>query len=264
MTPQISRRRAIFTGLGGVLASLLTGPAWTAPTTGQCPALTLNEIAPGVWIHTSWNTLEGQCIPSNGMVFIGEERAFLIDTAWTPKQTTELLDLLKPLVATSDLLAPRRVMNLFVSHGHSDRAGGLSATAKRGIASYAFPRTIVEAARHDTGKITFALPDDHFAFDLGGRVVEVFYPGPGHTIDNAVVYDRASKTLFGGCMVRAQAATDLGNTADADISQWSASVARAAYRYPEVRIVVPGHGDPGGPELLTHTRTLLKDHTSRS
>lgn len=264
MAFRLSRRRVLLIGSSGIAAGILTGPAWAEVPLDGCPALSLTEIAPGVWIHTSWSTLAGKCIPSNGMVFLGDDRLFLIDTAWTPEQTAELLDLLKPMIAKPDLLAPRRIVNLFVSHGHSDRAGGLRATAERGIPSYAFPRTMIEAARHDVGKITFALPDDRFAFDLGGRVVEVFYPGPGHTIDNAVVYDRTSKTLFGGCMLRALTATDLGNTADADISEWSLSVARIAFRFPEAQIVVPGHGDFGDAELLSHTQSLIKETASLS
>jgi hypothetical protein len=30
-------------------------------------------------------------------------------------------------------------------------------------------------------------------------------------------------------------------------------------KYPDARIIVPGHGDPGGPELIEHTLKLLKE-----
>lgn len=247
-----------------IAASVLANPYWAAGAPDACPDLSLREMAPGVWVHTSWNALaDGGCTPSNGMVIVGEDRVFLIDTPWTPNQTKSLLDLLKPMIAKPNLLAPRRIVNLFVTHGHVDRAGGLGATAARGISSYAFPRTEIEAARHNMGAITFALPDDRFAFDLGGRVVEVYYPGPGHTIDNAVVYDRSSKILFGGCLMRAESEVDLGNARDAHISEWSATVARAATRYPEVRAIVPGHGEAGGAELITHTLNLLKNRAAR-
>jgi metallo-beta-lactamase class B len=248
--------------LVGVLcfaACLFTNSSWATPAPTTCPDLTLREIASGVWIHTSWNAIAGdECIPSNGMVLMGEDRVLLIDTPWTPAQTEELLSLLKPMISKSDLLSPRKIVNLFITHGHSDRAGGLSIAAARGIPSYAFLRTEIEAARHNVGKISFALLDDRFAFDLGDRVVEVIYPGPGHTIDNAIVYDRSTKTLFGGCLIRARSATDLGNTRDAYIAEWRASVARIATRYPEVRAVVPGHGEGGGAELFVHTFELLK------
>ena len=199
-------------------------------------------------------------MPSNGMVIAGEDRVLLVDTPWTPTQTEELLNLLKPVIANPDPLSPRRIVNLFVTHGHSDRAGGLSATAKRGISSYALSRTMIEVARHNTGTVTFALLEDHFAFDLGGRVVEIYYPGPGHTVDNTVVYDRSSRTLFGGCLIRSESATDLGFTADGNISEWGLSAARAARRYPDVNIIVPGHGDAKDAELFAHTIKLVERH----
>jgi len=243
------------------VASLLPHPSWAAAPSSACLEISLREIATNTWVHTSWHKLDGDvCIPSNGMVIVGQDRVLLVDTPWTPTQTEKLLDLLRPIIAKPDLLSPRRIVNLFVTHGHNDRAGGLSATAKRGISSYALARTMIEVARHNTGAVTFALLDDHFAFDLGGRVVEVYYPGPGHTVDNTVVYDRSSKILFGGCLIRSESATDLGFTGDGNISEWGLSTARAAHRYPDANIVVPGHGDANGAELFAHTIKLVEHH----
>jgi metallo-beta-lactamase class B VIM len=83
--------------------------------------------------------------------------------------------------------------------------------------------------------------------------LEVFYPGPAHTRDNVVVWLPGSRVLAGGCAVRAGGATALGNVADADVPQYAASMRRVLARYPEPEIVVPGHGAPGGVELLRNT-----------
>lgn len=252
------------TQLGGFCIALCLLPfsSWADSLTKACPEIELREIAPNTWVHTSWYLLGGRtCTPSNGMVIVGEDRVLLVDTPWTPAQTEQLLDQLKPLIAKPGLLSPRRIVNLFVTHGHSDRAGGLSATLKRGISSYALSRTMIEVARHNTGEITFALPDNHFAFDLGERVVEVFYPGPGHTVDNAVVYDHASKTLFGGCLILSASAINLGFTGDGNVDEWGSSAKRASYRYPDTKIVVPGHGELGGTGLFDHTIKLVERHT---
>ena len=107
------------------------------------------------------------------------------------------------------------------------------------------------------GAIERTLAGDARVFDLGGRKVEVYYPGPGHTVDNAVAYDPASRVLFGGCMIRAAATTDLGNAADAVVAEWAGSVGRVAARYSEAAIVIPGHGDVGGRGLLAHTVKLI-------
>ena len=263
MISQISRRSALITGFSSLAIGITAGSVW-ASDPKRCPNLSLTEISTGIWMHTSWGRLaDGLCAPSNGMVIIGKDRIFLADTAWTPEQTIELLDLLKTMAKKSDLLAPRRLINLFVSHNHIGRTGGLRITASRGIPSYAFMRTLIESARHDKGAITFALPNDQFAFDLGERVVEVFYPGPGYTIDNAVVYDRTSKILFGGCLIRSLNTTSLDNAADIDTTQWSESIARMINRYPDARIIVPEDGEPGGKELFLHTQKLLESRSVR-
>ncbi len=242
----LTRRGAISCCLGCFASAL----AFRAEAVATRPAFDFSEVAPGVWRHTSWNTLpNGTYFPSNGMVVVGRKRALMVDTAWTPDQTELLLGLLSPIVAT-------RPIDLFITHFHDDRMGGIGVTAARGIVSYAFERTVHEAARVNAGNIERALAPVARVFDLGGRAVEVFYPGEAHTVDNAVAYDRRTKILFGGCMIRAAAATDLGNTADAVIGAWGTSVARVAARYPGAGVVIPGHGKAGGPALFAHTIAL--------
>jgi metallo-beta-lactamase class B len=175
----------------------------------------------------------------------------MIDTAWTPDQTELLLSRLEPVAAG-------RPADLFITHFHNDRMGGLSVTAARGIASFAFASTVKEARSHDMGEIDRPLPTKLHAFDLGGRSVEAFYPGPAHTVDNAVAFDRDSGVLFGGCMMRARRATDLGNVADAYVANWAATVSLVAERYPNPDVVVPGHGDAGGRDLYDHTVALAR------
>ena len=36
----------------------------------------------------------------------------------------------------------------------------------------------------------------------GDEIVEVYFPGESHTIDNTVVYLHKQKILFGGCMIK--------------------------------------------------------------
>jgi metallo-beta-lactamase class B len=44
---------------------------------------------------------------------------------------------------------------------------------------------------------------------------------------------------------------------DADVKQYPASIRRVLERYPKAELVVPGHGDVGGRELLEHTLALF-------
>jgi hypothetical protein len=59
-------------------------------------------------------------------------------------------------------------------------------------------------------------------------------------------------------MVRAANGETLGNVADADVAAWPASVGRVIARYGGAARVVPGHGAPGGVQLLTHTLALAE------
>ena len=47
--------------------------------------------------------------------------------------------------------------------------------------------------------------------------------------------------------------TSAGNVADADLAEWPTSVERIQKHYPEAEVVIPGHGLPGGLDLLQHS-----------
>ena len=112
-------------------------------------------------------------------------------------------------------------------------------------------------------QMTFVAPNHTFDLSKGLKLeftkesAEVFYPGPSHTIDNVVVYFPKRKILFGGCMVKALDSKDAGYTADANMQKWPGSVEKVLEKYKEARIVVPGHGDYGGTDLLKHTIELI-------
>ena len=43
-----------------------------------------------------------------------------------------------------------------------------------------------------------------------------------------------------------------------DLAEWPTSVERIQKHYPEAEVVIPGHGLPGGPELLQHTANVVQ------
>jgi metallo-beta-lactamase class B len=94
--------------------------------------------------------------------------------------------------------------------------------------------------------------------ELGGEKIHLFYPGPGHTRDNIVVWLPRRRILFVGCLVKSAVARDLGNVEEADVKNWPVAVRRIIERYRDAEILVPGHGKPGGVELLSHTMELLE------
>jgi metallo-beta-lactamase class B len=101
-------------------------------------------------------------------------------------------------------------------------------------------------------------------FKIGDEDVNVFYPGPSHTIDNVVVYFPKRKILFGGCMIKSLDSKDAGYTADADMQQWPRSVEKLLSIYKDAKIVVPGHGNYGDTALIKHTIELLDSINAKS
>lgn len=234
-------------------AALLAGCATAAPRVREIsPDLRVEEIRPGLWLHTSWGVLDdGSRFPSNGLVVEAGDSLVLIDTAWGEPETERLLAWIDTAFA-----APLR--GAVVTHWHDDRTAGIGALRRRGIPVRGHPLT----ARLTAEKGAPA-PDALAGLDAPGSAVavggvEVFFPGPGHTFDNVMVWVPSAGALFGGCAVRELATTSLGNTADGDLREWPVSIERARARYGSaVSVVVPGHGSPGGADLLEHTRGLF-------
>ena len=95
--------------------------------------------------------------------------------------------------------------------------------------------------------------------------VELFYPGAAHSTDNLVVYVPSANVLYGGCAVPHElSSTSAGNVADADLAEWPTSVERIQKHYPEAEVVIPGHGLPGGLDLLQHTANVVSTQKSLS
>ncbi|HEY1077894.1 MAG TPA: subclass B1 metallo-beta-lactamase [Fontimonas sp.] len=218
--------------------------------------LQIRQIAADVWIHTSWHVLPGnRRLSSNGLIVRNGDRLLLIDTGWGVEPTQALVDWID-----RELRLP--IAALIPTHHHSDRIGGWPALAKRGVALLATPQTLSlsgEVAMMQSPDPALNRLAENQAIAIGA--VEVFAPGPAHSPDNLMVWLPRQRILFGGCAVKAADATALGNIDEADFSGWPLAIRRAQQRYPQAQLVVPGHGEAGGRELLSHTLVLLKAET---
>ena len=222
--------------------------------------LVVNEVSEAVFV-----AVHNTPVPSNSLVVFGRNGSCLmVDTPWTPEATITLMDW---IAASMGSVPPTIAIN---THFHMDRLGGNFALVKLGIPVYGSDKTVSLIKEKGTayvqGRSTAPVvgPDHIFplmqgiTLDLDGEAVEVWFPGAGHTRDNVVVYLPQRKVLFGGCFVKSMAATDKGNIADADLTVWAASLAALKARYPDALVVIPGHGEAGGIELIDHTIELVK------
>ena len=239
-----------------VLAGCASAPA--PRVVEVSPDLRVERIDRDVWLHTSWQKLsDGTRFPSNGLIVRDGGHLVLVDTAWGDPLTAELMTWI-------DRTLKLPVERAIVTHFHDDRMGGAPALIARGIPFFGQPRTaeIAKEKGLSPPQVLEALATPGSATRVGR--IEIFSPGPAHAPDNVVVWLARERILFGGCMVRAAGTKALGNTADADLAAWPASARRLVERYAATaRVVVPGHGERGGADLLTHTVTLVDAASTR-
>jgi metallo-beta-lactamase class B VIM len=257
-----------------LLLAVLAGCA-TAPTRPVSPSATdiavgypsaedippgevrLREVRDGVWVHVATQEVNGIVYPSNGLVVRDGDGLLLIDTAWGRENTEALL----VAIETEIGLPVRRAIS---THFHDDRVAGVEVLRAAGVLTFATPLTQRLAAAEGNEVPDLAL--DGLA-EPGSAIrfgpVEVFYPGAGHTLDNLVVYVPQARVLLGSCAVYEGSRTRPGYLGDANLDEWPAVISRIQARYPAAEIVVPGHGTPGGPELLDHTTAINQAHRER-
>jgi metallo-beta-lactamase class B len=219
------------------------------------PDVSVREIADGVWLHVTVSDSASGSIAANGLIVQAGPQLVLVDTGWNSRQAGVLVDW-----AERTLGAPVRIA--IASHSHEDRAGGLDEMLVRGVQVVVLDSTLVRLPERMRGA---GIETFHGARELalGGRTLELFAPGPGHTADNIVVWLPDAELLFGGCFIKSAGSRTLGNLADADLTRWPASLRAVNARFGGARLVVPGHGDVGGRELLAHTRDLLRGKGKR-
>ncbi len=240
----------------------------TVPVSAQPPEqvfeavtedLKLEQLTAGVWRHVSYHEVEGfGRVPGNGLLVVSGKTGALIDTPWTGEQTRELFGWAKQRLSAE-------IAVVVATHSHQDCAGGLAAAHRLGARSYASKKTAKLARRGGQ-----ALPQTTFKRSLevavGALKLKLHAAGPGHTADNIVVWipeeemgraGGAPGVLFGGCLVRSAASKNLGYTREADLERWPRTIETLIEAYGDARWIVPGHGRPGGAELLHHTLELL-------
>jgi metallo-beta-lactamase class B VIM len=254
--------------LAALLAACATLPAHSAapdfaadvalgyPSAEEIPLgeVRLREIRDGVWVHVATQAVGATVYASNGLIVRDGDELLLVDTAWGSENTAALLAAIEAEIG----LPVRRAIS---THFHADRVAGVDTLTAAGVTTFGTPLTsrLAAAEGNEVPALTLGgLAEPGDAIRIGP--VEVFYPGPGHAPDNLVVYVPEVRVLFGGCAVHEAARRTAGNVSDADLEAWPTSIRRVQSRYPEVEIVVPGHGVPGGSELLDHTIAVVGAH----
>jgi len=214
--------------------------------------VTVRRLADGVWLHTTcFDIADYKNVPANGLIIIDGKHAMMIDLPWTDEQAGVLFDWI-----TREHNAV--IQKVVPTHFHIDCIGGLAEAHRRGADSFALEKT-VEILKRTNKPLPKNWFTERMSLGCGDTRVELAFLGGGHTLDNIVAWIPAKKILFAGCLVKSLNAKDIGNTEDADLINYPETLKRVKERYPDAKIVVPGHGEPGGLDLVDHTIRLCNN-----
>jgi len=211
--------------------------------------LELIRISENAYVHVSYTFLQpyGR-FGSNGLLFVNGDESFLFDTPMTDSLTMELVGYIRDSMQLT-------IAGFIPNHWHEDCIGGLGFLQSQKIESYANQMTIDIATSKNLPVPEHGFKDS-LTVKLGDRLIQCYYPGAAHSMDNVVVWIPSEKVLFTGCMVKSINSKNLGNTADGDQAAYPKTIDTVIRRFPMATIVVPGHGQAGGRELLVHTKEL--------
>lgn len=231
-----------------LLISLLTLHTLT-PTAYSQSGLRITPLTENFFVFTTWQDIDGNPFPANGLYVVTGSGVIMIDTPWDTTQTLPLLDSIRTRHR-------QPVMLCISTHFHNDRTGGVDQLRRLGIETWSSVYT-QQLARQKG----MPVPEHTFLQDTLMRVGSVtfrpFYPGPGHTPDNIVVWFPEARVLYGGCFIKSTEAGTLGNLSDADISAWPASLRKVSQAFHKPRFIIPGHQSWQSRSSLKHTLRLL-------
>jgi quinoprotein relay system zinc metallohydrolase 2 len=258
MTSDQSRKSPVLrrrTFLAAALASGLVPLVRSSPVQAAA-ALTVTEIAPGVFVHQG---LYEEQSPSNrgdianAAFVVGRDAVAVIDTLGSFKVGQELRAAIR---AVTD----KPIRHVINTHMHPDHVLGNAAfkaddpafvghhKLERGLAMRA--ESYVATNRTLLGEEAFAgteivlptvLVQNRTTIDLGGRSLVCEAQRTAHTDNDLVVTDTATDTLFMGDLLFSVHVP----TIDGSIKGWLQLIDEIAAR--KAARVVPGHGPPSMP-----------------
>lgn len=213
--------------------------------------LTVIQLSKNLYQHISDFEYQSQIVPCNGLIYISENEAVICDTPVNEEFSQKLLQWM------AKKFPKVKIKALIVNHFHSDCLGGIAEFHRQGIPSYG----------HELGpqllrskKENYEAPQELFKSEqriaVGSQTVINYHFGAAHTRDNIVTWIPAERALFGGCMVKSMDAAK-GNLEDADVEAWPETIKAIKTKCPDASLIIPGHGAPGGQELLDYTIRLF-------
>ena len=235
------------------------------------------EVADGVYVIPDGRV---PLVPNVGIV-VGDRAALVIDTGMGPRNGATVR-------SHADRLAAGRQMFLTLTHFHPEHGYGAQAFAGDAVTVYNRAQ-LDELRAKGAGYVelfkTFGAPvaaelegvelvepeivyDGTAELELGGSRALLRDWGRAHTLGDQTVFLPEQRVLFTGDLVEERCFAIFPwfppDDVDVDGHRWIEVLEELERLDPA--IVVPGHGDVGGPELIATAREyleLLRDETAR-
>lgn len=215
-------------------------------------SLKIYEITKNVFVHVSYlQTDDYGKVACNGMVYFNENEAIVFDTPTNDLVSNQLINWITKEKA-------KEIKAIVVTHFHEDCLGGLNAFHEHGTQSYGSHKTIKLATQANATSLPQNGFEDKLNIGIGQEAVLIKHFGEGHTQDNVVGYLSKEKVLFGGCLIKSLNASK-GYLDDANTDAWSITVKHLKAELPNIKHVIPGHGNCGDVSLLDYTIELFMD-----
>jgi cyclase len=241
-----------FVILSGFLA--LAGLALFVSRSDATPE-TIAKIAPGVWFREGDLKNLGHC---NNIIIEMKDYLIVVDANFPNGARATMAD--------AKRVSSKPVKYVFDTHHHGDHSYGNALWTDAGATTLAYVGVAQEMQRYEPArwqqsakqrpdvaamhattveppKQTFK--ENLFVLDDGARKVEFHFFGWAHTRRDGFVYLPKEQIL---CTGDAVVNGPYNNTADANIGNWPHVIRQAQAL--KVRTVLPGHGVPGGPEVM--------------
>jgi glyoxylase-like metal-dependent hydrolase (beta-lactamase superfamily II) len=233
------------------------------------------EIAPDVYVIPDGRV---PLVPNVGIV-VGERQALVVDTGLGPGNGRRVLG---KVGALTD-----RPLVLTITHFHPEHGYGASVFAEAGativynrsqheeLEAKGQPylemfRTFGDAIAEQLEGVELVEPDELYdggrkSLDLGGVTVDLLHFGLAHTRGDQVVLLPERRVLFAGDLLENRIFPIFPwfppDDVDVNGSGWIDVLGRLEEHEPA--IVVPGHGEVTGPELIGQVRSYLEDVRAR-
>jgi len=230
----------------------LAGLAFFATRSDAKPE-TVTKIADGIWFREGG--MDGHC---NNAIIEMKDYLIVVDANFPSGARLAMED--------AKRLSPKPVKYVFDTHHHGDHSYGNLVWTRAGATTLAYKGVAEEMKRHEPARWQDAaktrkdiaelnqpsveppkqtFDKKMFVLSDGTRRVEFHFFGWAHTRGDGFVYIPKEQVLATGDAVTNGAFNAL---MDANVGNWP-NVIAAAQKL-KVAHVLPGHGEPGGPELL--------------